>query len=148
MVEQDTTQGSTTGWCSSNARRDRPIFAAMCRSSYRRDAELCAAHSFFLFDRSEVFDKGPPTYEQGRKAGYMLYRATDGGKTFYPLVIEPRWFLVAAISSGPREWITKLLRYSHYAHERGGPLPDPARYPVALGFADYPAPDAPASPLV
>lgn len=92
----------------------------------RRDAELSAAYSLYIFDRDWTFDKVHDDLpdikmSETHNSGMLsLQRIWYQGLSFYSVQSQERWFLAASAFSNLEDCIRHMLRYSFFSRENGG----------------------------
>ena len=103
----------------------------------RRDSELCANISFFVFDRDYTFDRGQAdapniSAQQASALGLeSIHRVDVRGEEFFRIVgsnkrndkeIDSRFFLTCTASRGLESRIRYMIRYISEVQEEGRPL--------------------------
>jgi hypothetical protein len=101
----------------------------------RRDTELCASHSFFIFDRDYTFEKGRDdtpklTYEQAAKLGIGSMSKISAAKQHFfeihgPQIYTPRrgmgdrYFFASTAFKGLESRIRYMCRYINELEDAG-----------------------------
>ncbi|MFI2711223.1 hypothetical protein ACH495_13960 [Micromonospora sp. NPDC018662] len=111
----------------------------------RRDREVMAKYSFFLYDRDYTFNKGPEDLPELEKASAVklgidsIARVEKGGCAFFEVTGIPnehgetRFFLASSAFNGLRSRMRYMLRYTDHVREFENPTLDFVHIP--LGFA-------------
>lgn len=92
----------------------------------RRDRELCAAYSLYIFDRDWTFNKEHDDLPDIKKSEAQnsgmasLQRISHQRLSFYSVQSQDRWFLAASAFSNLEDCIRHMLRYSFYSRQNGG----------------------------
>ncbi|HYT46717.1 MAG TPA: hypothetical protein VEP90_30605 [Methylomirabilota bacterium] len=92
----------------------------------RRDTELSASYSLYIFDRDWTFDKEHDDIpdikmSEARNSGMVsLQRISYRGLSFYSVRSQERWFLAASAFSNLEDCIRYMLRYSFFNRQTGG----------------------------
>jgi hypothetical protein len=107
----------------------------------RRDKELSAAYSLYIFDRDWTFNKDHDDLpdikmSEARNSGMVsLRRISYRGLSFYAVQSQERWFLAASAFSNLEDCIRHMLRYSFFNRQNLG-LPHPGYTIDHIQFAD------------
>lgn len=98
----------------------------------RRDTELSATYSFFVFDRDYTFDKGQDdtprlTVKQANDLGISsIFKVTVGSQRFFHITVErdfaggvrgQRFFMACAAFGGFENRIRYMIRYTDMVQE-------------------------------
>lgn len=105
----------------------------------RRDVELSATYSFFVFDRDYTFDRGRDdtpklSAEQASDLGIeSINKVIAGSQRFFYITAPPdfaggqrgrRFFMACTAFRGFETRIRYMIRYTDMIHERRTPMPD------------------------
>ena len=107
----------------------------------RRDKELSAAYSLYMFDRDWTFNKDHDDLpdikiSEAQNSGMgSLQRISYHGLSFYSIQSQERWFLAASAFSNLEDCIRHMLRYSFFIRQNGG-RPHPGYAIDRIQFAD------------
>lgn len=106
----------------------REAIFAQIKKFLRRDAELNAAYSFFVFDRDYTFtrdgdDVPKLSYAEARELGFeSISKITVGSHTFFQIlgpreVRGARYFLACSAFNGFEERIRYMIRYTNESRQ-------------------------------